>query len=94
MVGAKGVRMPTINQLDHETIVKNIRTGTLYVLAETEAGVKTVVPVGGGGTGTPGQSAFATTADTDQDDTHRCSPCLDRRYGKAHAKAPRLIGCP
>lgn len=45
-------RKPTVNQLDHETIAKNIRSGALYVLRESAAGVKEVIEVAGGHPGT------------------------------------------
>ena len=45
-------RKPTVNQLDHETIAKNIRSGALYVLRESAAGVKEVIEVAGGLPGT------------------------------------------
>lgn len=45
-------RKPTINQLDHSTIGKNIRSGSLYVLKESEAGVKEVIELTGGPPGT------------------------------------------
>lgn len=45
-------RKPTVNQLDHETIAKNIRSGALYVLRESAAGVKEVIEVAGGPPGT------------------------------------------
>ncbi len=42
-------RKPTVNQLDHNTLAKNIRTGSLYILRESAEGVKEVVEIGGGG---------------------------------------------
>ena len=45
--GQRG-RKPSVNQLDHETIAKVKETGTLYVLAESSGGAKTVVEIAGG----------------------------------------------
>ncbi len=49
-------RAPTVNQLDHEIIAKNARTGSLYVLKESETGVKEVVEITGGVPGSGGGS--------------------------------------
>ena len=53
-------RHPGINQLDHEAIVKNLRTGSLYVLKESETGVKEVVEITGGNPGSGGGSIIRT----------------------------------
>lgn len=45
-------RRPSVNQMDHETIAKNIRTGSLYVMKESDAGVKEIVEIAGGAPGT------------------------------------------
>lgn len=78
-------RKPTVNQMDHNTLAKNIRTGSLYVLKESEGGVKEVVEIGaGGGGGTPGpacDSAYVYIAyasdDTGTDFTRTFDPLLD-----------------
>ncbi|MFH1118269.1 MAG: hypothetical protein V1775_00490 [Bacteroidota bacterium] len=53
-------RHPGINQLDHEAIVKNLRTGSLYVLKESETGVKEVIEITGGVPGSGGGSILKT----------------------------------
>jgi len=53
-------RHPGINQLDHAAIVKNLRTGSLYVLKESETGVKEVVEITGGAPGSGGGTVMIT----------------------------------
>lgn len=41
-------RKPTVNQLEHETIAKNIRSGSLFVIREPVDGTKEVIEIAGG----------------------------------------------
>jgi len=42
-------KVPIVNQMDTETLAWNERDGVLFGLKVSEAGVKTIVPIGGGG---------------------------------------------
>jgi len=64
--GKKG-KLPTLNDLDHETLVKDKATGNLYGMKESEAGVKERVQYTAsavGSTPEPGVSTFLELTDT------------------------------
>lgn len=86
-------RRPSVNQMDHETIAKNARTGALYVIKESEAGVKEVVEIAGGAPGT-GESHLR-AHQIDSADDH--PPVAEAKRGKIVATndatgAVELIG--
>lgn len=45
-------RKPTVHQMDHDTIAKNIRSGSLFTLRENEDGTKEIIEITGGPVGT------------------------------------------
>ncbi|MDD4515408.1 hypothetical protein [Massilibacteroides sp.] len=77
-------RKPTVNQLDHETIAKNIRSGALYVLRESDAGVKEVIEVAGGPPGTGESHLRAHQIDSIEDHP----PVPEGKRGKIVATDP------
>lgn len=86
-------RRPSVNQMDHETIAKNIRTGSLYVMKESDAGVKEIVEITGGAPGT-GESHLR-AHQIDSADDH--PPVAEAKRGKIVATndatgAVELIG--
>lgn len=86
-------RRPSVNQMDHQTIAKNIRTGSLLILREPVDGTKEVIEVTGGPPGT-GESHLR-AHQIDSADDH--PPVAEEKRGKIVATndatgAVELIG--